>query len=217
MRNRWIAWGLLGTMMGLAPGVAAAQTTTQSTTTTSTTGAFDRLSPGNQQIARALFAAQTSATPTTSSAKQPATPGQSAPLTLDQIAAMKQSGKGWGEIFKSMKSQGLVQQKNLGQVVSGYRHQQQTSTTSPGARSAARSAPTQGGVGTGGTAGTASGRRPAQDSSSGGITTGGNGQDRGLAGGAAGASVGTGHAAGGPSAGAAGRGAAAGQGGGPGR
>ena len=216
MRNRWIAWGLLGSVMVLVPGVVTGQTTTQSTTT-STTGAFDRLSPGNQQIARALFAAQTSGTPSTGSAQQPATAGQSTPLTLDQIAAMKQSGKGWGEIFKSMKSQGLVQQKNLGQVVSAYRHQQQTSTTSVGARSATRSTPTQGGVGTGGSAGTASGRRAAQDSSSGGTTTGGNGQNRGLGNGAAGASVGSGHVGAGTSAGGAGRGAGAGQGGPPGR
>ncbi|HEY3144915.1 MAG TPA: hypothetical protein VGJ75_01120, partial [Dongiaceae bacterium] len=47
----------------------------------STTGAFDRLSPGNQKIARSLFEAQ-----------QPTANG-SAPLSLNQIAALK-TGKG---------------------------------------------------------------------------------------------------------------------------
>ena len=71
-------------------------------------GAFDKLSPGNQKIAQALFnAEQSSATSTTT-----------APLSRDDIAAMKQDGKGWGEIFKEMRKEGLVQQKNLGQVVS---------------------------------------------------------------------------------------------------
>src|SRR5438093_495475 len=46
----------------------------------------------------------------------------STPLTLDEIAAKKQGGQGWGEVFKSMQSQGLVQEKNLGQVVSKYNH-----------------------------------------------------------------------------------------------
>ncbi len=44
----------------------------------------------------------------------------SKPLTLDEIATLKQDGQGWGQIFKDMKSQGLVTQKNLGQAVSAY-------------------------------------------------------------------------------------------------
>lgn len=66
-------------------------------------GAYASLSPGNQKIARALFEAQTTK-----------------PLTLDEIAAKKQSGQGWGKVFQDMKAQGLVQEKNLGQVVSRY-------------------------------------------------------------------------------------------------
>lgn len=81
------------------------------------TGAFDRLSPGNQKIARALFEAQQRA-----STPGSGTSGTSAvtPLTLDQIAELRLSGQGWGQAFKTMQSRGLVQEKNLGQVVSRY-------------------------------------------------------------------------------------------------
>jgi len=75
---------------------------------TTNTGAFDKLSPGDQKIARALFEAQK-------------TNGATAPLTLDQIAAKKQH-TGWGEVFKQMKAQGLVTDKNLGQAVSNLEH-----------------------------------------------------------------------------------------------
>jgi hypothetical protein len=81
--------------------------TSSNTSTSSTTGSFQSLSPGQQKIARALFEAQ-----------QPSASGR-APLSLDQIAARKE-GTGWGEVFKQMKSEGLVgDAKNLGQVVSG--------------------------------------------------------------------------------------------------
>src|SRR5438874_5941 len=88
--------------LGLATGSVAYAQKPASTTT----GAFDKLSIGNQKVASALFQAQSGSTST--------------PLTLDEIAAKKQSGKGWGEVFKSMQAQGLVQEKNLGQVVSKY-------------------------------------------------------------------------------------------------
>jgi len=77
-------------------------------------GAFDELSPGGQKIARALFEAQNTGTTTGTGATA------SKPLTLEEIAKLKQDGQGWGQIFKDMKSQGLVTQKNLGQVVSRY-------------------------------------------------------------------------------------------------
>jgi hypothetical protein len=83
--------------------VAVAQSSNQ--------GAFDKLSPGNQKIADALFAAE-----------QNTTPSPTKPLSRDDIAAMKQNGKGWGEVFTSMKAQGLVQEKNLGKVVSQANH-----------------------------------------------------------------------------------------------
>jgi len=75
---------------------------------TTNTGAFDKLSPGDQKIARALFEAQTA-------------DGGTTPLTLDQIAAKKKHA-GWGEIFKQMKAQGLVKDKNLGETVSSFEH-----------------------------------------------------------------------------------------------
>lgn len=74
-------------------------------------GAFDKLSPGNQKIAQALFDAQQS------NATDPPS-ATATPLSRDDIAAMKQDGKGWGGIFKEMRQEGLVQEKNLGQVVS---------------------------------------------------------------------------------------------------
>lgn len=83
-------------------------------------GAFTKLSPDDQKIAQALFEAQ----------KVGATPGTTKALTLDDIAAMKESGKGWGVIFQEMKGKGLVQEKNLGEVVSKYSHQQRTPSTS---------------------------------------------------------------------------------------
>ena len=101
-----------------APGWA------QSTTTTTTipTGNFDSLSPGNQKIANALFSAQKTTGTTLT------------PLTKNQIAGLK-STEGWGRVFKTMKADGLIQAKNLGQVVSGYNHSQRSSTTSTAGRS----------------------------------------------------------------------------------
>lgn len=78
-------------------------------------GAFDKLSPGNQKIAQALFDAQQS-----NATDPPST--TATPLSRDDIAAMKQDGKGWGGIFKEMQQEGLVQEKNLGQVVSRANH-----------------------------------------------------------------------------------------------
>jgi hypothetical protein len=78
-------------------------------------GAYAKLSPGNGKIARALYEAQVAPTTT-------GTAPTSKSLTLDQIAAMKQNGQGWGQVFQTLKAQGLVADKNLGQVVSRYQH-----------------------------------------------------------------------------------------------
>ncbi len=80
-------------------------------------GSFDNLSTGNKKIARSLMDAQT--LPADSS---------SDPLTLDQIAAAK-GDTGWGNVFKQMQSEGLVQEKNLGQVVSNYQRNSMTVAT----------------------------------------------------------------------------------------
>ena len=75
-------------------------------------GAYARLSPGNAKVARALFEAQ---------ATTPAAPKAPKALTMDQIAAMKQ-GQDWGRVFNAMKTQGLLADKSLGQVVTRYEH-----------------------------------------------------------------------------------------------
>ena len=67
---------------------------------------FDQLSPGNQKVARAIFEAQISSPPSPSRR-----------LTLDEIPAQKQSGQGWGQIFRRMQSEGRVQSKTLGQAI----------------------------------------------------------------------------------------------------
>jgi hypothetical protein len=68
-------------------------------------GAFERLAPGDQRIARSLFEAQRRDLP----------PGGR--FTLDHIAA-KKGGERWSLVFREMKAQGLVTAKNLEQVVS---------------------------------------------------------------------------------------------------
>ena len=87
---------LLGAVLALwlVPAAAWAQT-----------GAFAQLSPGGQKIAQALFAAQTTNA-----------------LSLDDIAKMKQSHEGWGEVFKAMKKAQGLKEKNLGQVVKTFEH-----------------------------------------------------------------------------------------------
>jgi hypothetical protein len=71
-------------------------------------GAYESLSPGNKRIAAALFDAQKSST------------GGTAPLTRDQIAEERRSGKSWGDVFQAMKSQGLIQAETLAQVLGRY-------------------------------------------------------------------------------------------------
>jgi hypothetical protein len=86
-------------------------------------GAYERMSPGNQKIARALFEAQAAAV-------APAPPGSnSKALTLDEIAAQKQNGTAWGQVFSAMKARGLLLEKNLGQIVSRYEHQSGSAVT----------------------------------------------------------------------------------------
>ncbi len=99
-------------------GTAAAQTTTPAPSPNE--GAFDKLPPGNQQIAQALFDAQSKNSTTK-------------PLSRDDIAAMKQH-RGWGEIFKEMQKNGQIPPdvKNLGQLVSRANHQAHSGTSAGG-------------------------------------------------------------------------------------
>src|SRR5216683_1951600 len=101
------------------PGWAQSTATTSSTTIP--TGNFNSLSPGNQKIANALFSAQK-------------TTGTTTPLTKNQIAGLR-STEGWGRVFKTMKADGLVTARNLGQVVSHYQHSLRSSTASTASRS----------------------------------------------------------------------------------
>ena len=80
----------------------SARTTVQA----ETSGAFDRLSPGDQKTARALFEAQSAR------ARRR--------LDLDQIAGTKRNGETWDGVFRLMRAQGLVADRNLGQAVSRF-------------------------------------------------------------------------------------------------
>jgi len=114
-----ILFTAVGIVLLLAnPGWSQSTITTSSTTIP--TGNFDSLSPGNQKIANALFSAQK-------------TTGTTTPLTKNQIADLKGT-EGWGRVFKTMKADGLVSAKNLGQVVSGHQHSLRSSTTSTASR-----------------------------------------------------------------------------------
>jgi hypothetical protein len=119
-------------------------------------GAYQKLSTGNQKVARALFEAQTvPMTTTTTKAGKPSVPspatapsGSSAngrkPLTLDQISAMKQNGSGWEHVFRQMRAQGLLTDQNIGQVMARHNQSRPPSasvvTTSASAPSADTSA-----------------------------------------------------------------------------
>ena len=95
--------------LALSNAALAQDTAGAGTSEVTVIGTFDQMSPGNQKIAESLFTGQTISGDGTAEA-----------LTLDQIAAAKQDGQGWGQVFKQMKSDGLVEAKNLGQLVSGH-------------------------------------------------------------------------------------------------
>lgn len=130
---------LLALLLPLAH--AAAQTTTPPPPET---GAFDKLSPGGQKIANAIFEAQIQpTTPTNGTGTTTGTTGVTngttpEPLTLDQIAQRKLDGQGWGVIFKDLKAQGLVTSKNLGQAVSAFHPHHHVN---PGAATSANNRP----------------------------------------------------------------------------
>jgi hypothetical protein len=120
MRRAWIGVAVLVGFFMLAMFLLADAEAQTVSPAGSTAGAFDKLSPGNQKIADALFEAQQTST----------APGAPKPLSRDEIATMKLGGKGWGVVFKDMKQQGLVTDKNLGQAVSRFNHEQHFSSPS---------------------------------------------------------------------------------------
>ena len=70
--------------------------------------AYESLSPANKRIAVALFEAQKSSAQNVT------------PLTLDQIAQERRIGRSWGDVFQTMKSQGLIDAETLAQVLGRY-------------------------------------------------------------------------------------------------
>ena len=113
----WLVAFAIGTV---APSLAvgsAVLAQTNSKTFGAPTGAFDKLSVGNQKVAASLYEAQNAAPFATGTTRPTST---ARPLTLNEIAARRQTGQGWGQVFRDMKAQGLVREKSLGQVVSKY-------------------------------------------------------------------------------------------------
>ncbi len=109
----------------------ATTATAQTTHPATPAGAYEAMSPGNQNVARALHEAQ-SLTPTT----QPGGASRK-PLSLEQIALMKQTSTGWGQVFKEMQKKGLLlKDKTLAQIISRYNQ-----TSRPLATSANRATP----------------------------------------------------------------------------
>ena len=107
--RRWLSALVIGTV---APSLALGSGAVAQTKSMTSTPAFDKLSLGNQKVAASLHQAQTPGTSPTGS--------PIGLLTLQQIASKRLSGQSWGQIFREMKAQGLVQEKSLSQVVSRY-------------------------------------------------------------------------------------------------
>ncbi|PYN81574.1 MAG: hypothetical protein DMD96_09980 [Candidatus Rokuibacteriota bacterium] len=109
----WIAMFGLGALSLVGAAGARAESPARpaapaATASLPSSSAYESLSPGNRRIANALFTAQKSS------------PAATQPMTLDQIAQERRSGKSWGEIFQAMKSQGLIQGETLAQVLGRY-------------------------------------------------------------------------------------------------
>ena len=129
------------TTAGTQPTVSTPSATIpQSSTSSAAQGAFEKLSPGGQKIARVLCDAQTGGCPSTQSSTQ-STPSSAqttssstlpVALTRDQIAEMKQH-MGWWRILRQMQRDGQIPSRvrNLGQLVGGL-FPVQSSTSDPG-------------------------------------------------------------------------------------
>jgi len=100
----------------LSIGAAAdVQAQTKAPAALASSSAYDRLSLGNQKVAAALYQAQSSVL-----SPSPARGARPRLLTLEEIASRRRGGQAWGHIFRDMKSQGLVHERTLGQVVANY-------------------------------------------------------------------------------------------------
>jgi hypothetical protein len=83
-------------------------------------GSYERMDLGHQKIARALFEAQMPNTIPGGAQRPKRRASAVNPLTLDQISALKENGRAWGFVFQTMRSRGLLQEDNLGQVMTKY-------------------------------------------------------------------------------------------------
>jgi hypothetical protein len=99
---------MLFAAMGTAAEAQSNPATEPAVASAPTPSAFESLSQGNKRIATALFEAQKT------------TDGGPMPMTLEQIAQERRSGRKWGDVFQAMKSQGLIQAETLGQVLGRY-------------------------------------------------------------------------------------------------
>lgn len=135
--RRWLSALVIGTV---GPSLALGSGAVAQTKSVTSAPAFDKLSLGNQKVAASLYQAQTPGTLPTGPPIRP--------LTLQQIAAKRLSGQSWGQIFREMKAQGLVQEKSLSQVVSRYGQvtdsERRTTATGAGRVSAAAGTPLDG-------------------------------------------------------------------------
>jgi len=126
MRSKYLVQGLavVSALALVVSAAAQAPTKPKAPAAASPSSAYDKLSLGNQKVAAALYQAQNPAVASTAHGVAPA----ARPLSLEEIASKRRSGQAWGQIFRDMKAQGLVHEKNLGQVVARY---QQTSDAVP--------------------------------------------------------------------------------------
>jgi len=90
-------------------GVAARQQPAVVGTSDVSKGAFRQLSSGNQQIAEALFNSQSIGA------------GTRQAWSLDRIASTKQGGLGWGQVFQRLQAEGLIKERNLGNLLADSR------------------------------------------------------------------------------------------------
>ena len=102
-------------------GSAGSQGTTAAPAAPAKPSSFEAMPAGDRKIGRALFLAQ-----------RPTASGP-APMSLNQIADLKAHST-WAKVFTQMQSRGLLQAKNLGQIVSGYEHQRSDARPEPRSR-----------------------------------------------------------------------------------
>lgn len=144
MMNRFLIY--LGLAAALVMGAPAwAQDPTPIPTNA---GAYDALSPGNQQIVDAIYDSQLSSANSLAGGML---------LTVDDIAAMKDEETGWGKAYQELYGQGLVSHRNLGLAISSDKRQNTPAATVTTGRPAGTVSETDTGAATGKDTGTGTG------------------------------------------------------------